>query len=308
MKKLFFVLALGTALSFGHGNSLIDSDSGIQGPKYTEILKKIAAWKATYSEYSTIVDYGTTVQGRPMQLLLVMKPGSFLTRPTLLMSGSTHGNEYLNIEDRLPEELLRKTASPSAVRSFLEKGGAFIFIPILNPDGYDARIRENSHGVDLNRDWDVPPAGYKGFKEVETSALATKLQALSETHHLQYKVTVDYHCCASALLYPWSYIDKPLPEEPLLKHKSIGKMAKNYLEIAVGTTPEILQYFPVGTTKDYYYDKYQALAFTYEGAYGNEQKLLPQHVAWWEAMVAGVAEGLLDVPPLFREEIFLRNL
>ena len=118
-------------------------------------------------------------------MLVVMKNNSknmlLSARPALLMSGSTHGDEYLNIEDRLPEELLKLSLNKSTVSDFLNRGGVFIFIPILNPDGYDHRNRENSHGVDLNRDWDVPPAGFKGFHEVETNDLARKLSELWET-------------------------------------------------------------------------------------------------------------------------------
>jgi len=307
MKNLVLVAALGAALSFAD-TSFVDSDSGIFGPKYSEILKKIETWKADYSEISTVIDYGKSIKGRTLRLLLVMKPGNFSYRPTFLMSGSTHGNEYLAIEDRLPEELLKKSGGPSAVRSFLDKGGVFIFIPILNPDGYDDRKRENAHGTDLNRDWDVPSAAYKGFKEVETKALADKLASLQQIYGLTFKVTVDYHCCIGALLYPWSYTEKPIPQAALTKHQAIGKMAKDALAIESGTTPVILGYKALGTTKDYYYDKYRALGFTYEGIYSKEKNNLPQHVAWWETMIQGAADGALELPPLFKEDVFLSNL
>lgn len=287
MKGLIFVLFLCLTLSAFSHTEAEDSDSGIHGPKYVEILKSMEKWQATYPSISRIEQYGTSVKGKPLKMLIVgknhKKPLS--ARPAFMMSGSTHGNEYLNIEDRLPEALLKETQNDGPVKTFIDEDGVFIFIPILNPDGYDSRQRENAHDVDLNRDWDVKAANYKGFKEVETKSLATKLNALKTEMGLKLEVTVDYHCCAGALLYPWSYTSKPLPALDLENHKSIGKMADANLEIEYGTTGQILGYYPSGTTKDYYFESHNALAFTYEGRYGKEDKLFDKHVEWWREMV-----------------------
>src|SRR4051812_17842519 len=76
------------------------SDSGIRGPKYEQILADMDALRARYPHLVTVIDYGKSKEGRTLRLLVIMKEGrTDMEHPTLLMSGSTHGNEYLNIED-----------------------------------------------------------------------------------------------------------------------------------------------------------------------------------------------------------------
>ena len=269
----------------------------MRGPKYSEILSQLDNLKKLYPDLVTVIDYGKSVQGRVLRMVTVMKKNTgHLHHPALLMSGSTHGNEYLNIEDRLPGEIAQKGRSNGVVKQFLDKGGAFVFIPILNPDGYETHSRENAHGVDLNRDWDVPPAGFKGFKEKETRELADQVEKLFQEQRLKFEITVDYHCCIGALLHPWSFKDGPLVSpEKISRFKEVGAMVTRHLNVNVGTTGQILGYNPSGTTKDYYFQKYQALSFTYEGKHQTEPAQFPEHVAWWEEMIKMV-NGSLTQP------------
>ncbi len=264
-----------------------ESDSGIFGPTYKNILNETEKWANEYPELVQIIDYGKSVKGRPLRMVLVMKQMHVKSRPAFLMSGSTHGNEFLAIETSLPLKLLEKQRIPGAVKNFLDHGGVFVFIPILNPDGYESRERENANGIDLNRDWDLAETGFKGFTQPETQQLAEYLEKLTQPpFNLNFKVTVDYHCCVGAILYPWSYTKKKLPEPDLSHHIELAEIAKKFLSIDYGTTGEILGYYPQGTTKDYYYSKYNSLTYTYEGRYQEENKYLESHVKWWEAIVS----------------------
>lgn len=293
------------------GDSVEWSDSGIKGPPYSEQLKLMESWREKYPRWVTIVDYGTTLKGRQLRMLVVKdrKPAS-AARPTLLLSGSTHGNEYLNLEDRIPEKILENIEEGGEFAKFVKAGGAFVFVPILNPDGYDLRRRGNSKQIDLNRDWDVPSADFRGFREIETRELAKKLHSFTEgSDRLKYRVSVDYHCCIGALLHPWSHTTQKLPADDLRRHQSVGEVAQQLLDVDSGTTPEILGYSPTGTTKDYYYSRYGTLSFTYEGRKRVEKDRLDKHVAFWEA-VTGLVYREME-PPLFsvlrsRASAFLR--
>jgi len=263
------------------------SDAGVSRPKYEHILKWESGLEKKFSSLVRIVEYGKTPKGLPLRLILVKKPNMPGPHPTLIMSGSTHGNEYLHIEDRLPEEILKKAQDPGVFARFLDEGGAFVFVPILNPDGFVAGTRENSHYEDLNRDWTVRPAEYVGFREPETKQLADALERLKDEASLSYKVSVDYHCCAGALLYPWSFKNPPaLPAEVLEQFKTLGALAMSHLGVDIGRTGDLLGYAPTGTTKDYYYDHYGTLSLTYEGKYRVEPSQLEKHVAWWSDMVS----------------------
>jgi Zinc carboxypeptidase len=286
---------LGCLYALGDGVS----DSGIRGPRYLTQLKEMEKLRAENPDLISLIDYGTTKLGNTLRMIVLKKETTNRKlRPTLVMSGSTHGSEYLNIEDRLPRELTKKAKAAGPVAQFIKDGGVLVFIPILNPDGYDAHQRENAEGVDLNRDWTVKRADVKGFREPETRLLAERLEKLRQEDNLQFKVTVDYHCCAGAFLYPWSFRNAPpIASRDSAEFHKIGEMVTRHLGIETGRTGEILGYYPSGTTKDYYFDRYHAMAFTYEGRYLKEPRTLPQHVAWWEEMI----ESLEDTPshPLF---------
>jgi hypothetical protein len=139
--------------------------------------------------------------------------------------------------------------------------------------------------VDLNRDWDLKAMAFKGFKEQETRSLAQQLEILRKEENLRYKITVDYHCCIGAVLTPWSYKKLKLSDSDFAKHAAIGDLATKLMGIEWGTTGDVLGYYPKGTTKDYYYSRYGALSFTYEGRFNEENKYFAKHVEWWEGMV-----------------------
>lgn len=295
----FIAIALSWLSLTAYGVDIGWSDSGIHGPKYDQILKQLADLHTAHPDLVSVVDYGTSVRGRTLRMVVVKRAGDFSERPAMIMSGSTHGDEYLNIEDRLPSELIQEAAADdgNVVARYVDAGGAFVFIPILNPDGYEARQRENGNGADLNRDWDLPAADFHGFKQPETRVLAHQLELMHNGKDaLDYRISVDYHCCAGAVLYPWGWTDDHIPAVDLARHQKFAAMAEKELGIETGVTSDILGYHDQGTTKDYYYSKYGTTAFTYEGRYHKETGLFDKHVAWWHDMIAGVMEAPSMVP------------
>jgi hypothetical protein len=277
---LVLALTLG-AVCLANDQHDLYSDSGVGGPKYETILSEMDRVAKASNGIAQVIEYGVTPQGRPMKMLVASKPGAYVDRPAMVMSGATHGNEFLGFEDRLPEAIL--TQSQGAQR-FLNQGGVYVFIPVLNPDGYAAKKRTNSAGADLNRDWDIVPAGFEGFKQVETKALSEKLAYLKQDMSLRYEITVDYHCCIGALLHPWSYKNEKLPAGDKARHEEVEQLAAKALGIQVGTTNEVLGYAPLGTTKDFYYSTYGTRAFTYEGRRNTEKNYFAQHVDWWDSL------------------------
>ncbi|MEZ4749724.1 MAG: M14 family metallopeptidase [Bdellovibrionota bacterium] len=295
MQILSILILLVTATTAIASDGVSRGDSGIFGPPYETILRFQEDLQAAYPNLVSLQIYGTSYEGRRLQMMVAMKENqAALPRTAVVMSGSTHGNEYLHIEDRLPAELLRLSKEGSSVSRFLDAGGVLVFIPIVNPDGYEKRSRFNARGVDLNRDWDVPPAGFKGFKERESIALSEALEQLRLQHSLRYAVTIDYHCCAGALLTPWSYTQDDLPEPQLSHHRAIGNMARKDLGVTVGATGQVLGYTPTGTSKDYYFASYGALAFTYEGRFKTEESRLASHLSWWQSILDYTRENLFS--------------
>ena len=108
------------------------------------------------SPRARLTEIGKTKQGRPVQLVELGAPGpagaaAARNRPTALMVCSQHGNEPSGREACL--RFLRDLAftSDAGLVALLERT-TFLFVPAANPDGRNANSRENTDGVDINRD------------------------------------------------------------------------------------------------------------------------------------------------------------
>ncbi len=295
-----FVLGLcllaSTSLAYAHGEGKegrfddlgIFSDSGIEGPKYTEIEAELRALEKAYPNMAKVIVYGKSLKGLPLIAIKIELPGNFeAKRAAVVLTGATHGNEFLHIEDRIPRVILETWESSANMKAYFEKGGVFYITPVFNPDGYLADDRYNKAGKDLNRDFDLSPVNFKGFTQPETASFLTFLEKEISTYDLQLKITMDYHCCANAWLYPWSYTETPLSADPLKSHSDIAQLGvdifgKSYEH---GTSGQVLGYKSVGTSKDFYFLRFGSTSYTFEGEYGTEDKNLDLHVKYWDAIL-----------------------
>lgn len=297
MSFLKLLIAVSFALPAFSRTLGVESDSGTKGPAYTELVKYFASLPQKYPEFIQISQYGTTPRGRPLVVLKVSYPTRFLNprlvntrtqKAAILITGTTHGDEYLGIEDRLPEWFAKEGVKDPVIAPYFQAGGVIYFIPIFNPDGYDARQRENSRGTDLNRDFSVRQAKFEGFKEVETQAARDMLINQLKSNQQRLLISMDYHCCIGAALYPWSFAKAPeLPADHLALFKNYGKIMQNIFgsDFRVGKTPDVLGYSAIGTSKDYYYENFGSMSFTYEGEYGTEKNKFAQHVQMWRSLI-----------------------
>jgi murein peptide amidase A len=94
---------------------------------------------------------GYSVERRPIRAVLV---GDTRTSRSVLVVGCIHGNEQAGIA--VAKRLVAGGGVP---------GTAVWIVPVLNPDGVAADTRQNSRGVDLNRNfpWGWRPLGSRGF-------------------------------------------------------------------------------------------------------------------------------------------------
>ncbi len=265
----------------------IYSDSGIRGPKFRDQIKEMRKVASQYPDLVRLVEYGESRRRNTLTALL-FEPQNTMVTKFAVVTGAIHGNEYMNIVDRLSLALLKSPAN--VLREYISTGGALLVVPIVNPDGYDRRRRGNSRRVDLNRDWpnSTTPKPAQ-FEEPETKALADWIDSYLQQHPLtKLDLAMDYHCCVDGmLLKPWGYQKgKYLTQaederfeyfiEPMLKY--FPKPGK------VGTPPDLL-YSAQGTTLDYWYAKYGAISLTYEGTRRKEKDYLQYQVLWWEDML-----------------------
>ena len=290
----FFLFAF---LNFNH--SVQAGDSLIDGKPYRQIEAELATLARQYSDLGTQVTYGQSVLGRNLKVFRISqdfakpdfpKEGRFtkkedtLPKKAVYLSGVTHGDEYFQIPELLLRHFLKNWRSLREFRTFLKEGGTLYVVPVLNPDRYDDRKRKNAHLVDLNRDFPIQLLKHAGFQEPETRQLGEYLKGDLEAHHARLVFTLDYHCCGSALLYPWSFPGERIPVEDLRSHIEIGgKMRRIFGQnYQFGDTAEISARSHIGTSKDYFYETYQSLSFTFEGRRGVENGNFSKHALFWE--------------------------
>ncbi len=277
MKNFILLLFISTQTFAGFGPK---SDSGIRGKAYKEIIKDLKTLEEKMPRYVKVIKYGESAKGTPLYVtrLGTPKPGA----KTVLISGATHGDEYLNIADRLPKFFAKARRARSAHKLVDDK--VIYIVPIFNPDGYTKSRRENSKRKDLNRDFPLPSQNKERLTQNETKYWVKFLEKEVEKYNLDVKLSVDYHCCYGALLFPWSYtLDITLDPEDLSKHNQLGELMKDEIDnrYVYGSTGQILWYTAAGTSKDYYYDKFNALSVTFEGEYKKEHLKYEKHQKWW---------------------------
>lgn len=266
----------------------IDSDSGIKGPPYREILNSLKKLEENNRNLVSVIEYGKSLAGRSLVLVKLKNISSSENSRAVYIGGSIHGDEYLNIEDRLPTWFVEEAKKQGSVSKFLNSGGIIYLVPILNPDGYENRARTNDAGVDLNRDFTVLMAQTEGLKQPETSSLAKFLENDLKVEAKKLELAMDYHCCIGALLYPWSFKGPIISPEDNEKHRIIGEIMQTSLgkDVKYGTTPMILGYSARGTSKDFYYERFGARGFTFEGRRNIEDRYFEDHTKMWEKIIS----------------------
>lgn len=235
--------------------------------------------------WADTINYGQTPGGRSLLAIKLYLPDSKQSqRNAVLITGAIHGNEYLGIEHRLAAWMLVNRKKIKQIRTFIEHGGIIYLVPITNPDGYERNRRTNNYGIDLNRDFHFTNNSANSFRQPESRALADWLDKDLRNSQAKLALSVDYHCCASAILYPWNHHAAKLGESELSAHLKIGQLIQASFDPSyiLGASSEVLNYESKGTAKDYYHAKYGALAFTFEGKNPDlESKQFPRHQRWW---------------------------
>lgn len=115
---------------------------GIQGRYITMTMLK----EKCFSKLSVpVVEIGTSVNGEPI-LGFQMGKG----KQKVLMWSQMHGNE--STTTKAVWDLVNFLHSEDSLAKSILDGCTLMVVPMLNPDGAQAYTRQNSNGIDLNRD------------------------------------------------------------------------------------------------------------------------------------------------------------
>ncbi len=237
-----------------------DLDAEYHSPD--EMEEALRALAAAHPDRARLVQMGVSVEGRP---LLALQLGAW-DAPQLQwrVLGAHHGDERPSGELALAlaQTLLSADGADPDRTALLDRDSIWIW-PQVNPDGMAAGRRNNSRGVDLNRNYDFQWAegasgsGGQPFSEPETRAVA----ALSAWTGLGAGLSL--HAGATNLGWVWNYSTTAPPDEPL-----VADMAARFAELCTQSGFWITNgadwYRTYGDTNDWSYGRYGTLDFTLE--------------------------------------------
>lgn len=299
--RLLLVLELGTLSACGRpledAESDLHSDSGIRGPAYSTYAASLKELAGKHAGFAKIVSYGQTAQGRELLMMRLGNPQATGSRNAIYFGGTIHGDEFLGVENNMPQWFLENRTTSPGVKKFFDAGGIMYLVPIINPDGYDNRTRANTTGTDLNRDYNGKTEGISNnFRNPETKNLVDALQADVQTSQAKVRMTMDYHCCLGAFIYPWAHKQTRLPEPDLSEHQKLAQKMAGFLggNYKSGQVPDLVGYLASGSSSDYYYETFGARAFTLEGVQGVEDKNFSKHTTMWDDLLATFAGEASD--------------
>lgn len=290
MLMVAFLVSAGCKSRDTGNYSKMHSEAGIKRPKFSEVHKDLLQIEKKYASRATLMTYGQSSGGRPL-LALKLEDRDFKTkksRKAVVITEAIHGNEYLHITDQLAPEFAKRSGESSPLKSFLAEGGIIYLIPVYNPDGFIAGIRENSNHVDLNRDFTIPSLGNEGFKQVETKSFVNLIHSEAKKEKFSLEFFMEYHCCIGGLIHPWAHTEKPIAKQQLAALEEIGEISKKTLGYPYGNAHEIVNYNATGASIDYIQETFMRRAFSLEGKYETEDKNFRKHVTMYEEIFSRI--------------------
>lgn len=210
---------------------------------YSEHVAFMNNLVAQFPQLASMVNFGTTVEGRPMWGIRVSSPGA--NKPGILIHGCEHAREWLTPPTvaYLAEQLLVNYGSDDYATLLLDSVEWYL-LPVMNPDGYEytwttdrfwRKNRRGGYGVDLNRNWGyfwggVGSSGsqnsdlFRGpsaFSEPETTALRDFILARPNI-----RGHVDLHTYGTLLMWPWGHTNALPPQQSTLL--SVGTVMRDF--------------------------------------------------------------------------------
>ena len=187
---------------------------------YDELTTELRNLALQYPEICLLVSIGKSVLGRD---LWMMKISDNVTveeyEPEFKYISTMHGNEPLGMELclYLIHHLLENYNIDSRVTNLVDETEIWI-MPLMNPDGYVSRQRQNANGYDLNRNFPdriSDPVNTTDGREPETQAVMN----FSNSH--SFVLSANFHTGALVVNYPYdsnqlgNYVYTACPDDAL---------------------------------------------------------------------------------------------
>lgn len=159
-------------------------------------------------------------QGHPVDIVAFTKRSSTPNAPTVYLSTGIHGDEPAG-----PFTIARLLED-----SFFDDSINWYIIPILNPSGLELGTRENSEGIDLNRDYKIP----------KTSEVSAHLEWFKKYQNINFDLAITLHeDWESPGFYAYAIVPEKYTDAITAISKAVAKVSPiNFASIIEGMTAQ----------------------------------------------------------------------
>lgn len=296
------------------------------------LAEKVRALAAAFPQLARAEQIGTTLQGRPIMALLISttpdaNDARNLDKASILVDGQHHAREVMTPEVvmDMAEQLLQGYGSNTELTKFLDSWNVWL-VPSVNPDGVnivftsDSMWRKNARGdskpfgVDINRNYAYKWNGCRGSSaytwaqdyrgtapgsEPETQALMKLAQNIRPAAYLS------YHSYSELVLFPYGCSNSLTPENGLIEGLAKEMAQRLPRDDKNGNytpgTPWQTIYAADGSSMDYMYATFGALAYTFEinesfqPSYALRDPTVRKHRGAWGHLLGRLDQNLLKV-------------
>lgn len=278
---------------------------GYKSNQTNEILLKSLSMK--HDDFVTYQDIGQTINGRNIPAVMITAPNRNEDKLSILFNCAHHANELISTEhcyDIIYQILKRKTEYSNYL-NYLK----IWVVPLVNPDGSDlfwnksmSLGRKNGNQVDLNRNYPFQwhsgyPKASSGNREDEmyrgaspASEMETKAM-IDLAERERFVFSVSFHSNGAKVLYPYTIenIKNPSDGYPKRLANQLVKLTKDYKAVK--------NLYPVdGTDQDYFYFRYDTMAFLLESSlhnppYKKVENVMREVEPIWQEIIEKVING-----------------
>ncbi|MFK7883775.1 MAG: M14 family zinc carboxypeptidase [Phycisphaerales bacterium] len=260
------------------------------------IYAKMDEMRARRPDLVEVFEFGRSHEDRPLRAMRITAPASVDApcRPAVLFNTLTHAREWVPPMANMfvAETLIADYDTDPYIRDLVDRV-EWVFVPVLNPDGYEHSWTEfrfwrknrrdaetlfgRQVGVDLNRnysfEWGLNRGSsgartsdtYRGpepFSEPETAAFRDLAVSMP-----QLRIHNDMHSYSELILFSWGYTGELTSDQPMLQ--AVGEEMRDriaaYRGIYYEVGPVFSTIYPVsGGANDWFYGQLGVGSYTYE--------------------------------------------
>jgi hypothetical protein len=213
---------------------------------FDEVQAWMSQLESTHGKIAKVVPYGLTKGGHQLLALqLAEDVAAPVTKPSLLITAATHGDEVITTEVlmELVNQLVAGYGKDARLTELVNRHNIY-FVPVVNPDGF-VRNERYDNGRDPNRSYPYP-----GHESMSPTSSINGIMNFFKAHEIA--GSIDFHAYGGLIMYPWGYTHDPIEAHAAEQFQRLtAKMAETN-RYTYGPISDVI-YIAPGSSADYYF-------------------------------------------------------